>query len=93
VRYFLLQGAEGLELFEQSADGSGVITNNQWKASDGTHFYVWRHSDGWEFVIPGAGQPGSRLAYFGTGTSDGRPNGPYLSKCPLLPVTPSATPP
>jgi hypothetical protein len=85
VRYFLMQGHDGLELFEQSSDGSGSITTNQWKGDDGTHFYTWVQSSGWEFIIPAAGQPGVRRVYT-SGTSDGRPNGTYVAACPLVPV-------
>jgi hypothetical protein len=86
IRYFLFQGKEGLELFEQSADGSGSIITNQWAGSDGTHFYSWVTSNGWEFIIPGAGQPGVRRVYVGTGTTDSHPNGAWSVKCDLVPT-------
>lgn len=86
IRYFLLQGANGTELFEQSADGSGAIIDNQWSGADGTHYYTWVTSSGWEFVIPGAGQPGTRYVYAGTGTTDARPNGSWTAQCPMIPA-------
>ncbi len=84
--YVLTQGASGLELFERSADGSGAMIENQWSEADGTHFYTWVMSNGWEFIIPGPGQPGVRRVYAGTGTTDARPNGTWTAICDLTPM-------
>ncbi len=85
VRYFLLESAAGTELFEQTAEGSGSVIENQWRDSFGTHYYVWVGSKGWEFVIPGPGQPGLRRVYT-TGTTDGRPSGSWVAQCQMVPV-------
>lgn len=87
ARYYLLQGDDGLELFEASPDGSGAIITNQWNDANGTHFYAWVTNSGWEYVIPGPGQPGTRYVYT-SGTSDAHPNGTWIGQCPMSPSAP-----
>jgi hypothetical protein len=84
LRYYLLQGEDGLELFEQDASGGGAIITNQWQDTDGTHFYTWVTSNGWEYVIPAPGQPATRRVY-ASGTTDARPNGTFGAVCPMFP--------
>jgi hypothetical protein len=85
THYLLLKSAVGTELFEQGADGSGSIIENQWNDSAGTHYYTWVQEKGWEFIIPGPGQPGLRRVYI-TGTTQGRPSGIWVAQCPMVPV-------
>ena len=87
IHYYFLKSVAGTQFFEQAADGSGVIVENQWRDSAGTHYYAWTEAEskGWEFIIPGPGQPGLRRSY-ATGTTDGRPNGSWVAECTMVPV-------
>lgn len=52
--YQLVRTASGAEgIFERSADGSGTVITNRWRAEDGDHFFCWvGSSHGYEYVVP-----------------------------------------
>lgn len=85
IRYFLMNGPAGDELFEQSSDGSGAIVTNRWNDIDGAHFYTWVQSNGWEYIVSGPGQPARRLIYT-SGTENERPRGAPMAECTLVAV-------
>ena len=87
LRYHMLQGATGPELYERMNDGRGSIVENTWTDDRGTHFYQWVRSQGWEVVVPGPGQPGVRNYYPRTSSMGGRPDGAIGATCPLTPAT------
>jgi hypothetical protein len=85
IRYFLMKGPAGEELFEQSSDGSGAIITNRWNDTEGTHFYAWVKSSGWEYILSGPGQPGRRLVYV-NGSENERPRGEPMAECAMVAV-------
>jgi hypothetical protein len=86
IRYHMLQGTAGPELFERSNDGSGSIVENSWTDERGTHFYQWVRRQGWEIVVTAPGQPGVRNVYLDTSSPGGRPEGAIGATCPLTPA-------
>lgn len=57
--YHLVRSENGLAVFEQGVDGSGVLFENQWTDSDNDHFSAWVYlpgggpnQHGYEFVVP-----------------------------------------
>ncbi len=88
LSYYLFRRDTGLELFERSSDGSGAVITNQWADANGTHFYTWVQSNGWEYTVAGPGLPIVRTVYAGTrseAASDGsvRPTGAGAVVCTL----------
>lgn len=67
--YSLIEHEGRPALFEKWAgegDISNAIITNSWRDTDGTHYFEWVTSIGWEFVIPDSGNGVRRLYKGGT---------------------------
>lgn len=86
--YHLIPKDGKLALFERSPDGSGVLITNQWAGPDGTHYFTWVQSSGWEYIVNESSPNAKRIAYanFQSAKSpDGstRPTSPPVASCEL----------